>query len=145
MSLIWTAGGPYRRVSYGSEADLEAAILEVQAELFGPDRIYLDFKKKIGCKNPRSRHPDVHSRLSTLVSGQQKEPLKNLPQDTCELMPSRELTRGPQTALPLHWSILVSLTPFGSSAAKTIEIFLPILIYFLWLMSFQHASLRFWL
>lgn len=54
MSLIWTAGGPYRRVSYGSEADLEAAILEVQAELFGPDRIYLDIKKKIGAKGGNS-------------------------------------------------------------------------------------------
>ena len=33
-------------------ADLEKAILAVQADLFGPTRIYLPIKKKIGAKGP---------------------------------------------------------------------------------------------
>ena len=58
MSLIWTHSGPYRRVEYHTEADLEAAILEVQTELFGPNRIYLDIKKKIGAKGGLRNVPD---------------------------------------------------------------------------------------
>jgi len=58
MSLIWTHGGPYRRVSYASESDLEAAIVEVQADLFGADRIYLDTKRKIGSKGGIRNIPD---------------------------------------------------------------------------------------
>jgi hypothetical protein len=58
MSLVWTPGGPYRRVEYQNEADLEAAILQVQSELFGPHRIYLDIKKKIGAKNSTVNVPD---------------------------------------------------------------------------------------
>jgi len=58
MTLIWTHTGPYRRVGYDSEADLEAAILQVQTDLFGPDRIYLDTKKKIGAKGSLRNIPD---------------------------------------------------------------------------------------
>lgn len=58
MSLIWTKDGPYRRVEYVDEADLEAAIVEVQAELFGPNRIYLDVKKKMGAKGGLRSIPD---------------------------------------------------------------------------------------
>ena len=47
-SVIWTPSGIYQRVEYSSEADLEKAILQVQQQLFGPYRIYLDIKKKIG-------------------------------------------------------------------------------------------------
>jgi hypothetical protein len=42
MYMIWTTSGPYRRAGYASEADLEAAIIEVQRDLFGANRIYLD-------------------------------------------------------------------------------------------------------
>ena len=52
MDVIWTPSGVYRRAAYSSEADLEAAILRVQAELFGPNRIYLDVKKKVGHNIP---------------------------------------------------------------------------------------------
>ena len=48
--MLWTAGGPYRKQPFGKEAHLEEAIKEVSPELFGPDRIYLDVKKKIGTK-----------------------------------------------------------------------------------------------
>jgi hypothetical protein len=58
MNLIWTKTGAYRRVEYRGEADLEAAIIEVQAELFGPGRIYLDIKKKIGVKGGLRNIPD---------------------------------------------------------------------------------------
>lgn len=58
MSVIWTNSGPYRRVEYEDEADLEAAIGEVQAELFGPSRIYLDAKEKIGSKGGLRNIPD---------------------------------------------------------------------------------------
>ena len=58
MNLIWTKNGAYRRVEYSGEADLEAAIIEVQAELFGPGRIYLAVKKKIGIKGGLRNVPD---------------------------------------------------------------------------------------
>jgi hypothetical protein len=58
MSVVWTPKGPYRRAQYKNEADLENTILEVQKELFGPDRIYLDVKKKIGAKGGRRNIPD---------------------------------------------------------------------------------------
>jgi hypothetical protein len=58
MNLIWTKDGAYRRVEYNGEADLEAAIIEVQAELFGPGRIYLAVKKKIGVRGGLRNVPD---------------------------------------------------------------------------------------
>lgn len=58
MSLIWTEHGPYRRVGYDGEGDLEKAILQVQGELFGPKRIYLPVKKKIGTKGGVRNVPD---------------------------------------------------------------------------------------
>jgi len=58
MSLIWTKNGPYYKVEYENEADLESAILEVQDKLFGSNRIYLDIKKKIGAKGGVRNIPD---------------------------------------------------------------------------------------
>ena len=58
MNLIWTKSGAFRRAEYNDEADLEAAIVEVQAELFGASRIYLDVKKKIGVKGGAWNIPD---------------------------------------------------------------------------------------
>jgi hypothetical protein len=46
--MLWTSSGPYRKQPFDKEADLERAIKEVSIELFGPSRIYLDVKKKIG-------------------------------------------------------------------------------------------------
>lgn len=51
MRVIRTPKGIYRSVEYANEKDFESAILEVQNDLFGPDRFYLDVKKKIGGKN----------------------------------------------------------------------------------------------
>jgi hypothetical protein len=58
MSLIWSKEKAYKRAEYESEADLEAAILVVQRELFGRDRIYLPVKKRIGAKNGPHNIPD---------------------------------------------------------------------------------------
>lgn len=58
MLLIWTKTGAFRRIDYNSEADLESTIVEVQKELFGRDRIYLDVKKKIGAKGKLRNIPD---------------------------------------------------------------------------------------
>src|SRR5216684_3161898 len=58
MSLLWTKDGTYRLASYQSESDLEAAINQVKAELFGEHRIYLDVKKKIGAKAGLRNIPD---------------------------------------------------------------------------------------
>ena len=48
MEVITTDNGLFYRSQFESEAALEKAILEIQAELFGKNRIYLDVKKKIG-------------------------------------------------------------------------------------------------
>jgi hypothetical protein len=58
VTVIWTQHGIYRRCGYSSEADLEAAIKQVQVELFGRSRIYLDVKKKIGSKGGQQNIPD---------------------------------------------------------------------------------------
>jgi hypothetical protein len=58
MQIIWTKNGIYNQADYESEADLESAILEVQKDLFGANRIYLDVKKKIGAKGGQRNIPD---------------------------------------------------------------------------------------
>jgi hypothetical protein len=58
MTLIWTPAGSYHLATYESEADLERAILQVQESLFGPTRIYLPIKKKIGAKGGVRNIPD---------------------------------------------------------------------------------------
>lgn len=58
MSVIWTPKGVYSLVSYDSESDLEDAILEIQSDLFGANRIYLDIKKKIGQRGSKRNIPD---------------------------------------------------------------------------------------
>ena len=55
MNVIRTPTGIYQSVAYKNEADLESAIWNVQADLFGKGRLYLDVKKKIGGeKGPRN-------------------------------------------------------------------------------------------
>lgn len=58
MNLFWTNSSQYRRTGYSSESDLEASIIKVQKELFGPDRIYLDVKRRIGGKSGPKNIPD---------------------------------------------------------------------------------------
>ncbi|MGB7552873.1 MAG: hypothetical protein WBM04_00760 [Candidatus Korobacteraceae bacterium] len=58
MSAFWTRAGLYRKVEYKNEADLEDAIIQVQKDLFGANRYYLDVKKKIGSKGSIQNVPD---------------------------------------------------------------------------------------
>src|SRR5512146_2892383 len=58
MNVLWTKNGAFRRVEYDGEADLESAILQVQEELFGPERVYLDIKRKIGARGGVQNIPD---------------------------------------------------------------------------------------
>lgn len=56
--MLWTGGKKYQPYPYAKEADLEKAILQVEADLFGPQRIYLDVKKKIGAAGKTNNIPD---------------------------------------------------------------------------------------
>lgn len=58
MEVIMTDNGLFYRVQFESEAALEKAILEVQTQLFGKNRMYLDIKKKIGAKGGLQNIPD---------------------------------------------------------------------------------------
>jgi hypothetical protein len=46
MNIIWTPNGNYSSIGYVSEAELETSILKVKDQMFGPERIYLDIKKR---------------------------------------------------------------------------------------------------
>lgn len=58
MSIIWSNQNTYQYRNYQNEKDLENAILQVQADLFGSHRIYLDIKKRIGLKGSKQNIPD---------------------------------------------------------------------------------------
>lgn len=58
MEVIVTDHGLFYRSEFESEATLEKAILEVQDELFGKNRMYLDVKKKIGARGGLQNVPD---------------------------------------------------------------------------------------
>lgn len=58
MEVITTDNGLLYRSQFESEAALEKAILEIQAELFGKNRLYLGVKKKIGAKGSVKNIPD---------------------------------------------------------------------------------------
>lgn len=56
--MLWSKKIAYKEDPFASEASLEGAIIEVQEEFFGPTRIYLDIKKRIGAKNHIKNIPD---------------------------------------------------------------------------------------
>ena len=58
MEVISISNGLFYRSQFESEAALEKAIIEIQAELFGKNRMYLDIKKKIGVKGGLRNIPD---------------------------------------------------------------------------------------
>ena len=58
MTELWVNAGSYRLAEYKNEADLEKVILELRERLFGPDRIYLDIKRKIGRRGGQQNIPD---------------------------------------------------------------------------------------
>lgn len=56
--MLWTRNKKYQLEPFENEADLEKAIVEVSTDLFGPDRVYLPVKKRIGTKGKTSNIPD---------------------------------------------------------------------------------------
>jgi len=56
--MLWTPDKIYENEPFELEEDFEAVILEVQGDLFGEERIYLDIKKKIGAKGKIKNIPD---------------------------------------------------------------------------------------
>jgi hypothetical protein len=56
--MLWAPNKIYENEPFELEVDLESAILEVRETLFGEERIYLDFKKKIGSKGKTKNIPD---------------------------------------------------------------------------------------
>lgn len=68
--MLWTPEKQYLNEPFEAESQLESAIAEVSATLFGPNRIYLDVKKPIGGKGRTKNIPDGY--LIDLAS--KKEP-----------------------------------------------------------------------
>lgn len=60
MAVLWTVTTRYELEPFELEAHFEEAVKEVAAALFGPNRIYLDVKKKIGAKGK-----NIKSRMAT--------------------------------------------------------------------------------
>ena len=58
--MLWTPKDTYREEPFELEADLEDAIRTVSADLFGPNRFYVDVKKKIGRKSKIINVPDAY-------------------------------------------------------------------------------------
>ena len=56
--MLWTPEKHYLDDPFETEAQLEAAIAAVSATLFGPNRVYLDVKKRIGAKGKTKNIPD---------------------------------------------------------------------------------------
>lgn len=56
--MLWMPDKLYMNEPFDLEKELESAVIEVADAMFGPDRIYLDLKKKIGAKGKVSNIPD---------------------------------------------------------------------------------------
>lgn len=56
--MLWTPTTTYQPEPFEKENDLEKAIIEVQKDLFGESRIYIDVKKKIGLYGKKQNIPD---------------------------------------------------------------------------------------
>lgn len=56
--MIWSKNTTFIETPFTKESELEAAILKVKDQLFGPRRIYLDIKKKIGTRQTKNNIPD---------------------------------------------------------------------------------------
>ena len=68
--ILWSTKQQYTAEPFELEKDLEKAILQVAQALFGPSRIYIDTKKKIGARGKKKNIPDGY--LIDLTS--KKEP-----------------------------------------------------------------------
>lgn len=58
--MLWTPERKYLEEPFEREKDLEAAVAEVQGDLFGPQRIYLETKRLIGTRGVQQNIPDAY-------------------------------------------------------------------------------------
>ncbi|MBX3722791.1 MAG: hypothetical protein KF713_13200 [Turneriella sp.] len=56
--MIFANDKLYSKYPFQLEKDFEAAVIELQKYIFGPKRLYIDVKKKIGAKNGTQNIPD---------------------------------------------------------------------------------------
>ena len=68
--ILWSGKELYSEEPFELESDLEKAVVEVAPVLFGPSRIYIDTKRRIGAKGKKQNIPDGY--LIDLTS--KKEP-----------------------------------------------------------------------
>ena len=68
--ILWSGKEQYTEETFELERDLEEAVIEVAPVLFGPSRIYIDTKRRIGAKGKKQNIPDGY--LIDLTS--KKEP-----------------------------------------------------------------------
>jgi len=66
MSIVWTNSGQFRLTRYASESGLEAAIVKLQKELFGTERVYVDHSEPIRDISRLRRAVDL-SEVDTVV------------------------------------------------------------------------------
>ena len=121
MSLIWTTYGNYTRVDFENEADLEKAVLGVAPSLFGPGRIYVNVKKKVGKNIPDGYLLDLSSGSPRLyfveneLSGH--HPTKHIAIQLVEFMSSFHDDKNGVR------NILVDALNSDASAKKTCEVY----------------------
>lgn len=60
MTKLVTPWGWVSRVEFDSEKEFESAVVRLAEDLFGPRRIYLDCKRRIGPKDGRQNIPDAY-------------------------------------------------------------------------------------
>lgn len=58
--MLYSKSQQYQLEPFSLEKDLEAAVQEVKEVLFGPKRVYLELKKKIGKRGQRVNIPDAY-------------------------------------------------------------------------------------
>lgn len=58
MTELWVDSNSFRLTKYRDEAELETVILELKNSLFGPNRVYLNIKRKIGRRGGQRNIPD---------------------------------------------------------------------------------------
>ena len=58
--LLWSKNGAYKLEPFQRESDLEESIQRVCQPLFGPERVYLEVKKRIGRRGGIQNIPDAY-------------------------------------------------------------------------------------
>lgn len=103
--MLWSKTQSFKDESFHTETEIEEAICEAAGALFGPSRIYLDVKKRVGAKSKTQNVPDGYlldlsstkePRLFVVeVELAQHDPLKHIAVQVLEFSLSYETS--PQT------------------------------------------------